>query len=135
MTTWSLERKLAALQCGAHQSAKQHVDEFVDMINKGQWVLLPAHVVMADPNLRLNPLGVVSQLGRRPRTICDYSFFCVNDIIMRRNIFSFDDMDWLQEIGTAMGILCACSYSTISYVLHEVQATLTKFTEFLVLLK
>jgi hypothetical protein len=51
----------------------------VDMIHKGQWVLLPAHVVLYDPSLHLSHLGVVPQLGRRPWTICDYSFFCVND--------------------------------------------------------
>jgi hypothetical protein len=80
---WSLDRKLSVLQQGGHQSAKQHLDflcgKFVDMIHKGQWILLPAHMVLSDPNLRLGPLGVVPQLGRRPRTICDYSFFCVND--------------------------------------------------------
>jgi hypothetical protein len=36
------------------------------------------------------------------------------EIIMRRSIFSFYDTDWLQEIGTAMGTLCACSYATLS---------------------
>jgi hypothetical protein len=33
---------------------------------------------MDETNLRLNPLGVVPQRDRRPRTICDYSFFAVN---------------------------------------------------------
>jgi hypothetical protein len=83
MAPWPLERNMVALQYGAHQSVKQHVDllcgEFVDMIHKGQWVLFPAHVVMSDPNLRISPLGVVTQLSIRPRTICEYLFFCVND--------------------------------------------------------
>jgi hypothetical protein len=83
LATWSLERKLAALQCGANQYANQHVDflcgEFVDMIHKGQWFLLPAHIVISDPNLHLSPLGVVVQLGCHPRTICDFSFLCVTD--------------------------------------------------------
>jgi hypothetical protein len=66
---WSLDRKLSTLQRGGgHQSAKEHVDflcgELVDMIHKGQWVLLPAHMVLSEPNLRLRPLGVVPQLGR-----------------------------------------------------------------------
>jgi hypothetical protein len=52
---------------------------FVDMIKKGQWILLPATQVLRNWNLRPNPLGVVPQRERRPRTICDFSFFLVND--------------------------------------------------------
>jgi hypothetical protein len=52
------------------------------------------------------------------------------DIIMRRNVFSFDDTSWLQEIGTAMGTPCACSYTTLSYALHEVQNIIAAFTTF-----
>jgi hypothetical protein len=83
---WSNERKLESLVRGAQKSAKEHVDfmcyEFADMIHKGQWVLLPAHMVLDEENLRLSPIGVVPQRDRRPRTICDYSFFLVNlDII------------------------------------------------------
>jgi hypothetical protein len=50
----------------------------MDLILKGQWVLLPADLVLQAPNLRISPLGVVPQRERRPRTICDYSFFLVN---------------------------------------------------------
>jgi hypothetical protein len=57
------------------------------------------------------------------------------EIIMQCNIFSFDNTDWLQEIGTAMGTPCACSYATLSYTIHEIQAILAKFAEFLLLLK
>jgi hypothetical protein len=53
--------------------------EFVDMIQKGQWILLPSKLLLNNRNLRLSPLGVVPQRDRRPRTICDYSFFLVND--------------------------------------------------------
>jgi hypothetical protein len=77
-----LEQKRQALKRGSHQSANQHsgfiCEEFVDLMHKGQWVLLPADLVLHEPNLRLSPLGVVSQRDRRPRTICDYSFFLVN---------------------------------------------------------
>jgi hypothetical protein len=80
---WTLQQKLAALARGFHQSAKQHVDflcgEFVNMIQKGQWILLPSKLLLDNHNLRLSPLGVVPQRDRRPRTICDYSFFLVND--------------------------------------------------------
>jgi hypothetical protein len=79
---WNLEKKRQALKRGSHQSAKQHsgflCEDFVDLMWKGQWVLLPADLVLHEPNLRLSPLGVVPQRDRRPRTICDYSFFLVN---------------------------------------------------------
>jgi hypothetical protein len=80
---WSLRQKLSALERGSHQSAKQHVDflcsEFVNMIKKGQWILLPATQVLNNQNLRLSPLGLVPQRERRPRTICDYALFLVKD--------------------------------------------------------
>jgi hypothetical protein len=62
---WSMNQKLAALHRGTHQSANQHVEflckEFVDMIRKVQWILLPARLLMNARNLRLIPLGVVPQ--------------------------------------------------------------------------
>jgi hypothetical protein len=36
-------------------------EDFVDMIHKGHWVLLPARLVLDDNNLQLSPLGVVPQ--------------------------------------------------------------------------
>jgi hypothetical protein len=54
-------------------------EEFIDMINKGQWVLLPALVLLEERNLRVYPLGVPPQIDHRSRTICDYSFFLIND--------------------------------------------------------
>jgi hypothetical protein len=79
---WSFAQKAAALTRGPHQSARKHVpflrQEFVDIIRKGQWTLLPARLVLNDLQLRLSPLGVVPQRDRRPRTISDYSFFGIN---------------------------------------------------------
>jgi hypothetical protein len=79
---WDDQRKRDAMQRGSHQSALKHEwflwKEFVDLILKGKWVLLPADLVLKEPNLRLSPLGVVPQRERQPRTICDYSFFLVN---------------------------------------------------------
>jgi hypothetical protein len=79
---WNLEQKQQALERGSHQSAKQHsgflCEEFVDLMRNNQWVLLPADLVLHEPNLRVSPLGVVPQRDRRPLTICDYSFFLVN---------------------------------------------------------
>jgi hypothetical protein len=53
-------------------------DEFVNIINKGQWVLLPAHLDLDEKNLNLSPSGVIPQRDRRPHNICDYPFFFVN---------------------------------------------------------
>jgi hypothetical protein len=49
------------------------------MINKGQWVLLPALVLLDEKDLRLSPLGVVPRRDRQPSTIYDDSFFLIND--------------------------------------------------------
>jgi hypothetical protein len=49
------------------------------MVHKGQWVLLPASLVLDEPNLRLSPLGVAPQRDRRPRTISDYTYSRVNE--------------------------------------------------------
>jgi hypothetical protein len=51
----------------------------VDIIEKGQWILLPDKLIMNNRNLRIRPLGLVPQRERRPRTVCDYSFFLVNE--------------------------------------------------------
>jgi hypothetical protein len=56
------------------------------------------------------------------------------DLVMDRNIFQFDDTYWHQHIGTAMGIPCACSYTTLSYAIHELLQVLPIFTRSLGLL-
>ena len=56
---WSRTRLQAALTRGAHKSCNDHIDflneEFVDMIQKGQWVILPATMAMELKWLRLSP--------------------------------------------------------------------------------
>jgi hypothetical protein len=48
------------------------------MINKGQWIVLPFSAVQHLPGLRVSPPGVVPQHERRPRWICDYSWWGIN---------------------------------------------------------
>ena len=48
------------------------------MISKGQWLVLPYTAVKDLPGLRLSPPGVIPQRNRRPRWICDYSWWGVN---------------------------------------------------------
>ena len=55
-------------------------EEFIDMINKQQWVILPYSEAAQDlPGLRLSPPCVVPQCGCRYRWIVDYSSWKVND--------------------------------------------------------
>ena len=80
---WTRRQIKRALNRGPHKSCFEHLDflkeEFVDMISKGQWLVLPASAVIDLPGLRVSPPGVVPQRDRRPRWICDYSWWGVND--------------------------------------------------------
>jgi hypothetical protein len=84
MTTapWSTDEKDHAIARGPHQSALLHraflEDEMADMVEKGQWLVLPYKLLRHLPQLRISPIGVVPQHDRRPRTIVDLSFFGVN---------------------------------------------------------
>ena len=77
---YTLEHALAR---GPHRSCMEHIEflheEFIDMINKQQWIILPYSEAKNLPGLRLSPPGVVPQRGRRPRWIVDYSWWHVND--------------------------------------------------------
>ena len=79
---WSRQRIEQSMRRGAHKSCFEYLEfleeEFIDMINKDQWVILPYSVVQDLPGLRLSPPGVVPQRDRRPRWICDYTFYAVN---------------------------------------------------------
>lgn len=58
-------------------------------------------------------------------------FLDVLEIIMKNNIFQFDDTYWLQLDGTAMGTPSACLYATISYGIHERNKLLPNHQAFL----
>ena len=79
MTTppWSLRDKDTAMARGPHASAHAFADflreELADMVDKGTWMVLPYHYLRHLRNLRISPMGVVSQHERRPRPIVDYS--------------------------------------------------------------
>ena len=68
---WSQKRCLAAIKRGPHKSCDDHIEfleqEFIDMMKKGQWVVLPAAIAMSLPGLRISPPGIVPQRGRCPR--------------------------------------------------------------------
>ena len=79
---WTKDRNLQALHRGPHRSCFDHLtflqEEFVQMIQKDQWVILPFEVAKTLPGLRLSPPGCIPQRDRRPRWICDYSYYDVN---------------------------------------------------------
>jgi hypothetical protein len=83
MPLWNCQHLQCALSQGPHCSSLEYIDfhqeEFVNMINKGQWVILLAKAVLHLPGLQLSPPGVVPQCGRHPRWICDYSWWGVNE--------------------------------------------------------
>jgi hypothetical protein len=78
MPPWTRQHLQRTLSLGLHCSSLEYIDflqeEFVDMINKGQWILLPTKAVLHLPGLQLSPPGVVPQHGYCPRWICDYSW-------------------------------------------------------------
>jgi hypothetical protein len=55
MPPWNHQHLQRALSRGLHRSSLEYIDflheEFVDMINKGQWVILPAKAVLHLPGL------------------------------------------------------------------------------------
>lgn len=79
---WSSERKAQAFNRGSHKSShgeREFVSEkMMNFCRQGYWLVLPQDVVSDWPNLRILPLGVVPQRGRRPRLVVDYSLSNVN---------------------------------------------------------
>ena len=60
---WSKGMLNRAIKRGAHKLCHEYVEfleeEFKDMINKGQWIILPYSKVKKMPGLRFSPPGVV----------------------------------------------------------------------------
>jgi hypothetical protein len=79
---WTLEKRDAAVRRGAHQSTRANStfvrEEFADMVEAGQWLVLPYALIWHLPGLCLSPTGLVPQRDRRDRLIVDYTFSGVN---------------------------------------------------------
>jgi len=54
-------------------------EDFLDMVQKGYWTILPFSSLKHFSHLKLSPAVVVPQQTRRPRPIMDYRFTGVND--------------------------------------------------------
>ena len=79
---WSPQQIRAAVARGSHASCDEFLDflqeEMVDFVHKKFWTVLPSSAVAQLPHLRIAPFGVVPQHNRRPRIICDFSFYDQN---------------------------------------------------------
>ena len=79
---WSNKKLFQSITRGPHRSCHNHIEflesEFIDMIQKNQWVILPYSIAKQFPNLRISP-GVVPQRNRRPRWIGDYTWSNINN--------------------------------------------------------
>ena len=74
---WSQQKLQHALHRGPHKSSYEYLDfleyEFVDMIQKGQWVVIPFSLAKNLPGLRLSPPPQLSRSSppTRPQTTMD----------------------------------------------------------------
>ena len=79
---WSDGKIEAALKQGPHSLSKERIEflrnEFSDMINKQQWIILPADMIKRMFGLQLSLIGLVPQTNCCNRMISDYSYFYVN---------------------------------------------------------
>ena len=73
---------------GAHASAEMNRafvrKEMAEFIECGYWTVLPYRLVKDLPGLRISPLGVKEERERKPRLVCDHSFFGVNQHTLLR---------------------------------------------------
>jgi hypothetical protein len=67
------------------------------MINKGQWVILPAKAVLHLPGLQLSPPGVVPQRSHCPHWICDCSWWGVNKDTLPLAVMEAMQFGWSLE--------------------------------------
>jgi len=64
---------------------------------------------------------------RIPTSFPTNLFLQIMELVMRNNIFSFQDTYWLQTSGTAMGTPVACAYATITFGHYENSILLPNF--------
>ena len=57
------------------------------------------------------------------------------ELVMKNNIFEWGDIYVLQLLGTAMGILAACMWATIYFIVHEAETLIPKYNQSLLLFR
>lgn len=85
---WTLEERDERFNRGAHVTAEMNRafvrEEMAEFMECGYWTVLPYHLVRDLPGLRISPLGAKEERERRPRLICDHTFFGVNQHTLLR---------------------------------------------------
>ena len=80
---WSEDTKDSYVERGCHRSANEHAeflrDEMSEFIDSRFWVVLPYSLVCDTPQLQLSPAAVKEERERRPRLLCDHSWYPVNE--------------------------------------------------------
>ena len=80
---WPVEDLDMRIERGCHHSAVEHSEflreEMAEFIENGFWVVLPYSQVRHLPNLQLSPAAVKEERDRKPRLLCDHSWYPVND--------------------------------------------------------
>ena len=71
------------IERGCHPSANEHAeflrDEFAEFIQSRFWAVLPYRLIRHLPELRLSPAAVKDERDRKPRLLCDHSWYGIND--------------------------------------------------------
>ena len=80
---WTTEQLDSCVARGCHKSATEHAEflreEMSDFIDSRFWVVLPYDKIKHLPNLQLSPAAIKVERERRPRLLCDHSWYPVND--------------------------------------------------------
>ena len=80
---WPTEDLDLHIERGCHHSAVEHAEflreEMSEFIENGFWVVLPYSKVQGLPNLQLSPAAVKEERDRKPRLLCDHSWYPVNE--------------------------------------------------------
>ena len=80
------------------------------MVNKQQWIVLPANVVKNLFGLGLSPIGLVPQTNRRDKMISDYSYFDVN-----ADTFNIAPAEVMQFGQTLWQLLCQIHHANFAF--------------------
>lgn len=80
---WTDQELDSCVERGCHRSATEHADflreEMSEFIESKFWTVLPYDRVKHLPGLQLSPAAVKDERDRKPRLLCDHSWYPVND--------------------------------------------------------
>ena len=107
---WTPEQRNEKFHRGCHASAEMHKafirEELAEFIECGYWTVLPYRLVKDLLNLRLSPLGIKEERERKPRLVCDHSFFGIN-----QNTITRTPPEAMQFGGTLQRVLNAIRHA------------------------